>query len=67
LKDNFSDYLLAFRLKKACLFLELPQYKVSDVSQMVGFKDATYFSTVFKKAYNTTPLEYKNTAKKLYK
>ena len=67
LKDNFSDYLLAFRLKKACLFLELPQYKVSDVSQMVGFKDATYFSTVFKKAYNATPLEYKNTAKKLHK
>ena len=63
MKENFSDYLIDFRLKKACIYLKMPEYKVSDVSQMTGFRDAAYFSTVFKKAYNMTPLEFKNKAK----
>ena len=61
MKIKFSDFLIEYRLKKACILLKKPEYKVSEISEMVGFRDSTYFSTVFKKTYNLTPLEYKNT------
>ena len=61
MKVKFSDFLIEFRLKKACILLKKPEYKVSEIAEMVGFRDSTYFSTVFKKTYNLTPLEYKNT------
>lgn len=61
MKVKFSDFLIEYRLKKACILLKKPEYKVSEISEMVGFRDSTYFSTVFKKTYNLTPLEYKNT------
>ena len=61
MKVKFSDFLIEYRLKKACILLKKPEYKVSEISEMGGFRDSTYFSTVFKKTYNLTPLEYKNT------
>ena len=61
MKVKFSDFLIEYRLKKACILLKKPEYKVSEIAEMVGFRDSTYFSTVFKKTYNLNPLEYKNT------
>ena len=61
MKVKFSDFLIEYRLKKACILLKKPEYKVSEIAEMVGFRDSTYFNTVFKKTYNLTPLEYKNT------
>ena len=61
MKVKFSDFLIEYRLKKACILLKKPEYKVSEIAEMVGFRDSTYFSTVFKKTHNLTPLEYKNT------
>ena len=61
MKVKFSDFLIEYRLKKACILLKKPEYKGSEIAEMVGFRDSTYFSTVFKKTYNLTPLEYKNT------
>lgn len=61
MKVKFSDFLIEYRLKKACILLKKPEYKVSEIAEMVGFRNSTYFSTVFKKTYNLTPLEYKNT------
>ena len=61
MKVKFSDFLIEYRLKKACILLKKPEYKVSEIAEMVGFRDSTYFSTVFKKTYNLSPLEYKNT------
>ncbi len=55
---NFATYLSEYRLKKACEFLQQSEYKISEVSDMVGFKDARYFSTIFKKSFDMTPLEY---------
>ena len=61
MKVKFSDFLIEYRLKKACILLKKPEYKVSEIAEMVGFRDSSYFSSVFKKTYNLTPLEYKNT------
>ncbi|MBF1284485.1 MAG: response regulator, partial [Oribacterium parvum] len=54
MKVKFSDFLIEYRLKKACILLKKPEYKVSEIAEMVGFRDSTYFSTVFKKTYNLT-------------
>ena len=37
-----------------------PQYKVYQVSEMVGFQDEKYFSRQFKKLVGVTPKEYRN-------
>ncbi|QOV19948.1 response regulator [Blautia liquoris] len=57
---NLSDYLLEYRMKKAKEYLLQPEYKVSDVSKMVGFQDSRYFSITFKKMNQITPLEFRN-------
>ena len=36
------------------------QYKVYQVSEMVGFQDEKYFSRQFKKLVGVTPKEYRN-------
>ena len=59
MKVKFSDFLIEYRLKKACILLKKPEYKVSEIAEMVGFRDSTYFSTVFKKTYNLTPRNIK--------
>ena len=35
-------------------------YKVGDVSALVGFSDARYFSSAFRKKYQMTPLEFRS-------
>ena len=36
------------------------EYRVGDVSGMVGIHDGRYFSNMFKKKYGMTPTEYRN-------
>lgn len=57
---NLSDYIIEYRMKKAKMYLNQLEYKVSDVADMVGFGDAKYFSSTFKKTFGITPLEYRN-------
>ncbi|WP_417897829.1 response regulator [Bacillus haimaensis] len=56
---NFSDYLIGLRLEKAEQLLRDPQLKIIDVAHLVGFSNSGYFSTVFKKHYEQTPVEYR--------
>ncbi|TDL73573.1 response regulator [Rhodococcus qingshengii] len=57
---NFSDYLVNLRMKKARQLLKDKQLKIIDVSNLVGFSNSGYFSTVFKKHVGQTPLEFRN-------
>ncbi len=57
---NITEYLGDYRLKQAEKYLKQVACKVADVSTLVGYKDAKYFSTAFKKKYGMTPLEYRN-------
>ncbi len=50
--------LIALRLNNAALLLENGYCSVSDAALQSGFSDPNYFSTVFKKHFNMTPLEY---------
>ena len=57
---NLMEYVTEYRMMKARNYLNHVEYKVSDVAEMVGDKEAKYFSRTFKKMYGMTPLEYRN-------
>ncbi|MEH7387976.1 response regulator [Bacillus sp. JJ1521] len=57
---NFSDYLVNLRMEKAAELLKDNQLKIIDVANLVGFSSSGYFSTVFKKHYGQTPIEFRN-------
>lgn len=47
--QNVSEYIIDYRLKKACQFLKNPQLRIREVSEKVGINDVRYFSSMFKK------------------
>ena len=55
--QNVSEYIIDYRLEKACQFLKNPQLRIGEVSEKVGINDVRYFSSMFKKKYNLTPRE----------
>jgi Response regulator containing CheY-like receiver domain and AraC-type DNA-binding domain len=59
LGKNFVDYLNEVRIEKAKAYLCSDNYKTYEVADMVGIKDAHYFSKIFKKYTGLTPSEYR--------
>lgn len=59
--QNLSDYLLHLRMEKAIKLLEEKELKIIDVAQLVGFSSSGYFSTVFKKYYGLSPIDFRKT------
>lgn len=57
---NLSQYISEFRAHKSKKYLAQIEYRVSEIADLVGFSDAKYFSSTFKKLYGVTPLEYRN-------
>ena len=53
--EGYATYLTNIRLKKAKEILMSGKYTVAEVARMVGFNDASYFSSVFKKTFNQSP------------
>lgn len=60
LGETFLENLTKYRLQKACELLSNSDYKIYEISSMVGIFDAGYFSQVFKKYYGLTPSEYRD-------
>ncbi|MFB5761624.1 AraC family transcriptional regulator [Paenibacillus medicaginis] len=58
------QYLLQYRMKRACEMLREGKYTVSEVAHSVGYQDISLFSKMFKKTIGTSPRSYtKNTTK----
>lgn len=62
LGKNFVDYLNEVRIEKAKAYLKDSNYKTYEIAELVGIKDAHYFSKLFKKYTGITPSEYKTNA-----
>ena len=50
-------------LLRAVTLLSDPQLRLNEVCLKVGFKDANYFSRVFRKYYGCTPSQFRNRMK----
>ncbi|GBG07979.1 AraC family transcriptional regulator [Paenibacillus agaridevorans] len=56
---SVGDYLNGYRLDKACELLIGSSYNVKEIADCLGFNNASYFITLFKKKYGVTPKEYR--------
>ena len=58
LGQNFIDYVNATKIKHACALLRGGQHLVYEVSHMLGYDNAYYFTKVFKRYMKITPTDY---------
>lgn len=58
--NSFIKYLTDLRLNKAKELLKCSDLRCSEISMQVGYKDPHYFSYLFKKEQNCTPMQYRN-------
>lgn len=57
--QTINGYITKVRMEKAMELLRDPSVRISEVSQLVGYKDSDYFSKVFKRFTGMNPSEYK--------
>lgn len=58
-KMNFTDYVTEVRVEKAKALLKDVRYHVSEIAELVGYKDAKYFGKIFQKQVGLKPSEYR--------
>jgi two-component system, response regulator YesN len=58
--STFTDILNEIRIDEAKKLLLQPQYKIYEISSMIGFTDVTYFNKLFKGITGLKPMEYRN-------
>ena len=54
------ECIIRCRLERACEHIRSRKYSLTEVSQMTGYKNYSTFARVFKKYYDMTPKDYKN-------
>lgn len=52
-----SDFIRSVRLEHSLDLLKSREYSVTEVSELCGFKNVGYFSTIFKKNYGKSPTQ----------
>lgn len=57
---NFITYLNEYRMNKAKELLSDPMINIKNVGQEVGYRDANYFTRLFKRMTGVTPSEYRS-------
>ena len=61
---GFKEYQTKVRMERAAKLLETTNDKISDISASIGYPNQTKFSKAFKKYYDTTPLHYRQSARR---
>lgn len=57
---NFIDYLKTLRIEKAKELLRDTDYKIHEISGMVGYGNTKHFTTTFRAFTGTSPREYRD-------
>lgn len=57
--QTFVNYLTDVRMQHSVRLLENTALRVQTIAQQVGYYNASYFSTTFKKKYGMSPYEYR--------
>ncbi|MHA6483309.1 response regulator [Paenibacillus sp. strain BS8-2] len=58
--ESFVDFLNGLRMMEATRLLVDTDMKIRDISERVGFDDAAYFGSVFRKRFGETPGQYRD-------
>ncbi|MBO9605102.1 MAG: helix-turn-helix domain-containing protein [Paenibacillaceae bacterium] len=56
---SFVKYVTAYRLDKACELLRRTNMKIVDIAAEVGYPNFSYFGSLFRQHYGTTPAKYR--------
>jgi two-component system response regulator YesN len=56
--ENYNNYLTRIRMEKAKELMMTGNYKLYEISEMVGYKNNAYFSQLFKKYTGHNPSEF---------
>lgn len=57
-----QDYLIHFRISKACELMSNPSLTIGEIAYSVGYKDQLLFSKMFKKLKKQSPSDYRKTS-----
>ena len=61
---TLGDYIREIRMKKAAEMLRTGKYRITEISEEVGYSNSRNFAKNFQKEYGMTPSEYSETARK---
>ncbi|GIP24358.1 AraC family transcriptional regulator [Paenibacillus sp. J22TS3] len=56
---SIQEYLVRYRINKACEMMEHAELTIGDISRSVGYNDPLLFSKVFKKVKGISPKHYR--------
>ena len=56
---NFIDYIIRIKMEKAAALLKEKNFKILDISELVGYSNEKNFSRAFKKYYGVCPINYR--------
>ena len=57
--ESFTTYLTRIRIERSKSLLSQKSIRLTDIAQLVGFEDQSYFTKVFKKQEGMPPLRYR--------
>ena len=59
------NYMISRRLEESKYLLAETDLSMSQIAQLLGFSSLSYFSQVFHRTQNMTPLEYRQSVKQI--
>ena len=57
---TLQEYLIEFRIRKACELLPNPNLTIGNISRSVGYNDPLLITKIFKQVKGSTPSDYRN-------
>lgn len=60
LNTSIQEYLIHFRINRACELMKNDVLSIGDISRSVGYEDPLLFSKIFKKVKGSPPRHYRN-------
>lgn len=59
--ETFTSYLTGLRMQKARELLKTTSFKVYEIAEMAGYRNAEHFNRMFKKENGVSPAQYRKT------
>jgi transcriptional regulator GlxA family with amidase domain len=60
LKTSPQEYLINFRIEKACELMQANLLSIGDIARSVGYDDPLTFSKVFRKLKGVSPSKFRS-------